>query len=141
MSNQSQPPASDLPSVPRHEPESLWVGTVTTTMLALALLLGVVMGGVALGFRFFAPATHATGANDTWEQQHLDPGVQPNQAYDRQQMTEEQKAYLKQYAWLDKERGIARIPIDRSIEIMAERGLQVEWPSGDVDASVGAKSP
>jgi len=35
----------------------------------------------------------------------------------------EEDAMLKSYGWIDQEKGIVRIPIDRAIEILAERGL------------------
>jgi hypothetical protein len=37
----------------------------------------------------------------------------------------EEDAMLKSYGWIDQEKGIVRIPIDRAIEILAERGLPV----------------
>jgi hypothetical protein len=37
----------------------------------------------------------------------------------------EEEAVLKTYGWIDREKGIVRIPIDRAIEIVAERGLPV----------------
>lgn len=37
----------------------------------------------------------------------------------------EEDAMLKTYGWIDREKGIVRIPIDRAIEILAERGLPV----------------
>ncbi len=32
---------------------------------------------------------------------------------------------LKSYGWIDRDKGVVRIPIDRAIEILAERGLPV----------------
>jgi hypothetical protein len=32
---------------------------------------------------------------------------------------------LKSYGWIDRDKGVVHIPIDRAIEILAERGLPV----------------
>ena len=35
----------------------------------------------------------------------------------------EEDAMLKSYGWIDRDKGVVHIPIDRAIEILAERGL------------------
>ncbi len=42
---------------------------------------------------------------------------------DLKTLRSEEDALLKSYGWIDREKGIVRIPIDRAIEILAERGL------------------
>jgi hypothetical protein len=42
---------------------------------------------------------------------------------------------LKSYGWIDRERGIVRIPIDRAIEILAQRGLPVRPQSSETPNS------
>jgi len=37
----------------------------------------------------------------------------------------EEDAMLKSYGWIDRDKGVVHIPIDRAIEILAERGLPV----------------
>ena len=46
----------------------------------------------------------------------------------------EEKARLNSYGWIDQEKGIVHIPIDRAIEILAEKGLPArptKTPEGD----------
>lgn len=114
-----------------HEPDSIWTGSIATVGVGLLLLVTLALIGIATAFRVLLPDLPAIGAGDAWTRQHQAPGVEPNQAYDRQRILAEEQAYLKQYAWQNKEAGIARIPIERGMEIMAERGLNVEWPSRD----------
>ncbi|HYR46504.1 MAG TPA: hypothetical protein VER78_05820 [Thermoanaerobaculia bacterium] len=40
----------------------------------------------------------------------------------------EEDAILTTYGWVDKKAGVARIPIDRAMEILAERGLPPSKP-------------
>lgn len=42
---------------------------------------------------------------------------------DMKEMLQEQEKVLTTYGWVDEQRGIARIPIDRAIDLIAERGL------------------
>jgi hypothetical protein len=51
------------------------------------------------------------------------PHVAPNQAEQLRQNRERWQAVLNSYQWVDQEQGIARIPIQRAIELVAEQGL------------------
>jgi hypothetical protein len=51
------------------------------------------------------------------------PRLQPNPRADLLALRAEEDAVLKTYAWVDKGRGIVRVPIERAIEILAQRGL------------------
>lgn len=112
----------------QHEPDSIWSRSLAAIGIGLLLLVIVTLFGVGLAFKIFFPQKPPINAADAWSRQPA-PGVQPNQAYDYEQLLAEEKTFLGQYAWQDKDRGIARIPIERGIEIMAERKLHVSWPA------------
>jgi hypothetical protein len=42
-------------------------------------------------------------------------------------LREREAAVLSTYAWVDKAKGIAEVPVDRAIEIAAEKGLPVKY--------------
>ena len=42
----------------------------------------------------------------------------------------EENAILNNYGWIDRSAGIARIPIERAMELMSERKLQSRSPAG-----------
>jgi hypothetical protein len=51
---------------------------------------------------------------------------------------------LQTYAWVDKEQGVVRIPVDRAIELLAERGLPAPAAAPPVAAAApatGAQTP
>jgi hypothetical protein len=55
----------------------------------------------------------------------------------------QEDAILTSYAWVDKKAGVARIPIDRAIEIVTERGLPPSKPmppAAAPQATPGAQS-
>ena len=51
-----------------------------------------------------------------------EPRLQTNPEADNRAFIDSEREALQQYGWVDRERGIARIPIDRSIELMLQRG-------------------
>ncbi|MBV9572834.1 MAG: hypothetical protein JOY93_02180 [Acidobacteriales bacterium] len=54
--------------------------------------------------------------------------------FNRFRRDEEQR--LNSYGWVDEQAGVLRIPIDRAMELTAQRGLPVTPRSGEVPASV-----
>jgi hypothetical protein len=54
-----------------------------------------------------------------------------------QQFTEAQNAKLNSYGWIDKSAGVIRIPIDRAMDLLAQRGL----PARDDVHETGGKTP
>jgi hypothetical protein len=51
------------------------------------------------------------------------PRLQVYPRVDLQEMRTRENVLLHQYAWIDKDKGIVRIPIERAIELIAQRGL------------------
>jgi len=58
------------------------------------------------------------------------PRLQPNPRADLLALRAEEDAVLKTYAWVDKGRGVVRVPIDRAMEIVARRGLPARAAAG-----------
>jgi hypothetical protein len=53
---------------------------------------------------------------------------------DLKAMRADEDLILNSYDWVDKEKGVARIPIDRAMEIIAQRGLPTRIPNRDTAA-------
>ncbi len=51
------------------------------------------------------------------------PRLQISPAQDLKARRAAEDALLKSYGWVDRQAGIVRIPVDRAIELLAERGL------------------
>jgi hypothetical protein len=86
----------------------------------LALLLIVVsVGGLSLlsgSPQVKSGAMQSTGT----------PQAAPDEALKQLRATEE--ALLTTYGWADRENGVVRIPIDRAMELLLERGLPARKP-------------
>lgn len=67
-----------------------------------------------------------------------EPRLQANPQADMRTMREKEDAVLNHYGWMDPNRGVVRIPIDRAMELVAERGLP--QPKATAPAAGGAKS-
>lgn len=52
-----------------------------------------------------------------------EPGLRVSPPADLAAMRAAEEKVLETYGWVDKERKIVRIPIDRAMELLAERGL------------------
>lgn len=57
-----------------------------------------------------------------------EPRLEPLPLAPGQRLRAEEDAILTTYGWVDKKTGVARIPIDRAITILAERGLPPSKP-------------
>jgi hypothetical protein len=51
------------------------------------------------------------------------PRLQTSPPADLQQLLEAENAKLTSYGWIDKSAGVIRIPIDRAMDLLAQRGL------------------
>jgi hypothetical protein len=54
-----------------------------------------------------------------------EPRLQPAPGVDLQRIRAEEEKVLENYEWVDAKSGIARIPIERAMELTAQRGLPV----------------
>jgi hypothetical protein len=60
------------------------------------------------------------------------PKLQVHGPQDLKEWRAAEDAVLNSYAWVDPDKGIVRIPIDRAIDLLAERGLPKKIDVGGV---------
>src|SRR5581483_4377284 len=63
------------------------------------------------------------------------PRLQSAPIQDLRDMREAEDKILNSYGWVDKEHGVVRIPVDRAIDLLAQRGL----PSRPANQQVAAR--
>jgi cytoskeletal protein RodZ len=73
----------------------------------------------------------ATVARATGEPVPPEPRLQVSPADDLQEMHAAEDVILNNYGWEDQQAGVVRIPIDRALQILAERGLPVQSSTAD----------
>jgi hypothetical protein len=71
------------------------------------------------------------------------PRLQTTPLKDLRDLVEGQKAQLEGYAWVDQGEGTVRIPIERAMALVVERGLPFrgEEPDPSEEAEVGEEEP
>jgi hypothetical protein len=66
------------------------------------------------------------------------PTLDPNQPIALRRLREREQEILSQYAWIDQQDGVARIPIDRAIEIISKQG----FPRAEANSTLpGGETP
>jgi hypothetical protein len=109
-------------------------GVVLTASIVLAALLMFFM------FQFFQDRDTAGDAADSPLVDHSiqrlppEPRLQASPPVDLETMRAEEDAVLEHYGWVDEQRRVARIPIERAIALMAAAaGDPAAWDDGDRD--------
>jgi hypothetical protein len=52
-----------------------------------------------------------------------EPRLQGNPQLDMRKMREEEDAVMNHYAWVDPDQGVVRLPVQRALDIVAQKGL------------------
>jgi hypothetical protein len=68
------------------------------------------------------------------------PRLEENERTQFRSFIEDQDRKLATYDWVDKDRGTVRIPIDRAMELIEQRGLPVHAEGASLAQSSGAQS-
>ncbi|MBS7456394.1 hypothetical protein [Coralloluteibacterium stylophorae] len=102
-------------SDPRHhEPDAIAARTLRRLGALMIVILLTVAGSTFVGWRFLFPG-HRHGA--TQEQPvPPPPRLQPDPAAQYRAERGQDRARLKAWGWVDRERGIARVPVERALE-------------------------
>ena len=125
----AETPRDTEPGYQAHEERDVNVRRLTLATLGLAVLL---VGTLALiGWLFMAfegEEQRSEGASALVETQPEppEPRLQASPVQDLQAMQRADAEKLHSYGWVDESAGIARIPIDRAIDLLAQRGLP-DW--------------
>jgi len=70
----------------------------------------------------------------------LPPRLQTYPFQDIKSLRQEERRLLDTYEWVDKNKGIVRIPIDRAIDVLAEKGLPYRQPGTSAPAAAAPSS-
>jgi hypothetical protein len=113
-----------------HEPIGIPVSPVVKGFIALfAVVIGslLVIGGLVGILSRWQGGEPTVQAPDIASNEPAGvPALNPEQRGSLRALREKERRVLTEYAWVDAEAGVARIPIRRAIEIMSERAKQSE---------------
>lgn len=136
----------------RHEHRDVNVWAVYKFGIALAVLCVI---AVALLFGLYKFLLNREGGPLAKDLTNVDarslppvPRLQPAPIADIKEMRAAEDQLLTGYGWVDQKQGIARIPVDRAIDLLAQRGIAarseahaVSSVSMPTESGLGAKAP
>lgn len=70
-----------------------------------------------------------------------EPRLQHAPIADLKNMLDAEDKLLHTYGWVDQQHGVVRVPIDRAIDMLAQRGLPSRTTPGPVSAAAGVTVP
>jgi hypothetical protein len=145
MHNHVGPQEPDAESLARrHEQEDL---SAKSIVVFLAILMSVTVG-IALLMLMLLSYLGVRSINTDEPRSPLastrtvppEPRLQALPAVDLKQMKEQDAKILNSYGWVSREANVARIPVERAMEMVAERGLPL-WPiAPPVDAQAAPEA-
>jgi hypothetical protein len=114
-----------MPEEPRYEKGDVHFRGVL--IFAVALVVGVVLtlvlvGGMIALLAQHSPSSMRASPTGTPSVVPPPPVLQAQPWEDLRRYREEQGRILLNYAWIDRKAGVVRIPIERAIELVIERG-------------------
>lgn len=69
------------------------------------------------------------------------PRIQPDPRVDMRTYADSQEKLLNTYGWIDRQNGIVRLPIDRAMELLLERGLPTRLAQGQESRAANKEPP
>ena len=108
-----------------HEASDVNTWAVGKFAIALVLLCGVALLILVGLFKYFQSSEEppVAGAISLENRVPPSPRLQNNPIQDLKAMRAAEDSVLTSYGWVDQKNGIARIPIARAIDLLAQRGL------------------
>jgi hypothetical protein len=99
-------------------------------------LVGKIAAGLAatiVGAVLIVPIVFPRSASERPGQPNLTPPaprLQDDEFRDLAALRHAEDSRLKTYGWIDRDRGVVRIPIDKAMRLVAERGVP-DWPRAE----------
>ena len=126
----------------RHEQSDTEFKPIFIFIVSLAVLILLSMLAMSWLFDYFAAQQTArqqppSPLFDT-RQVPPEPRLQTSPAQDLEVLKEREADLLSSYRWVDRESKVFRIPVERAMEILVERGLPHRGDSGDVSKGKGS---
>jgi len=98
------------------------VALVLVLMASMVLLFGL--------FRYFQSAEGTVGVSVDPAKAFPQPQLERTPVVDLKEIRAAEDRLLSSYGWVEPQKGVVRIPIDRAIDLLAQRGLPARPPGG-----------
>lgn len=132
----------DSPGTGQHAHETRDVNVRLVAYAGSGLILVVILAAIAMLwlFDFFSERTDREQVPPppiarSARQEPPQPRLQTNPRKDLADMRAEEDAVLDSYGWVDEKAGIARVPIGRAVEMVAEHGVPPRTKPAETEKS------
>ena len=140
------------------ERQDLQVSGILYFLLGLVVVIAICLVGLRGVFAFLdhrektlQPPVNPLVTNVPTDTRHIAPGY-PQSAFPNPKLEEDERGQLNgfvsneektlySYGWVDEKSGTVRIPIDRAMDLLVQRGLPVRAQSMASDAACGQERP
>jgi hypothetical protein len=118
-----------------HEQRDVAFRPLVHGLLALVALIvvSVILMRLVFGFLVERAAKESPPANPLAQsfgrQVPPEPRLQSDPLQDLRALHAEEDAVLNNYGWVDRKTGVVRIPVQRALELVAQRGLPARQPA------------
>lgn len=111
-----------------HEKSDASTQPIFRFITGLAIFVAVSMVAMAMLYSYFTERetvmdTSLSPVAKETPMPEPEPALQSNPRIGLERMRTEEEVALTSYGWVDQPAGLVRIPIERAIELMAERGM------------------
>lgn len=144
---QPYPPGAPHDRGPGYERRDANVRGLLQFAFWMAVVLAVTLVGMKLTFDYFKRvqplgATSSPLVNEAQPTLPPKPRLQVQPHVELQEYCAAQQQHVSTYGWVDRESGVVRIPVDRAMDLVLERGLPsrptAEAPGGMLPESAAA---
>jgi hypothetical protein len=111
-----------------HETSDINARRVAWSAAALAVMIAVTFFAVRALFGVFASHHPSSVIASSTHSPVPEPSLQVDEAADLARLRQQEDSILNNYGWVDQKAGIVRIPIERAMDIVAQRGLPAPQP-------------
>jgi hypothetical protein len=131
----------------RHENRDVNVWAIGKFAIGLAIVAIFCIGLMGGLFQYFlhreggAPPSRIESAAQDARQLPPDPRLEETPATDLKKMRAAEDKLLNTYGWIDQQNGIVRLPINRAMDLVAQRGLPARSQAGVQSAAAGVSVP
>jgi len=126
---------------PGHEERDVNVWAVGKFGIALALLCIAALLLLFGLFRYFQGRESPAGEVAAVPGPPPEPRLQESPVRDLKQMRDSEDQIVGSYGWVDRQKGIVRLPISRAIDLLAQRGLPARQGNAPESAASGVSVP
>lgn len=122
------PQATPAREVPGYETRDANTRGVLGFLVVLFVVINVVLFGTWRLFRYYSVADLSPAPASSFADERQVPPAPELEVHGRedfQKMYAEQQQELETYAWEDRQAGVVRVPIERAMDLLLQKGLPV----------------